>query len=58
MDVLRVANNVEDCEEKGDCYCEGQGCISIDPLYVSVDNEEFEGEEESEEEDQLEAEEP
>ena len=54
MDVLRVANNVEDCEEKGDCYCEGQGCISIDPLYVSVDNEEFEGEEE----DQLEAEEP
>ena len=54
--MLRVANNVEDCEEKGDCYCEGQGCISIDPLDESVDDEpleQFEGEGE----DQLEAEE-
>ena len=57
MDVLRVANNVEDCEEDENCFfCEGQGCISIDLLDES-DDEEFEGEE-SEEEDQLEAEGP
>ena len=59
MDVLRVANNVEECEEDEDCFfCEGRGCILIDPLDESVDDEEFEDEEESEEEDQLEAEGP
>ena len=48
MDVLRVANNVEDCEEDENCFfCEGRGCISIHTLDdedsdESVDDEEIE----------------